>query len=97
LDVEGLERHVFEGADRVLERTECVYFEADERNYSPCGYGIGDVIGLLTQHGFHTIHSPEAALTRDHGCATEHKRCVGTTRYGGGLLTTDDNVPLRHG
>ena len=55
VDVEGFERSVFQGARRVLERTECVYFEADERNYARYGYGTGDIIALLTQHGFHTV------------------------------------------
>lgn len=64
VDVEGFEKYVFEGARRVLERTECVYFEADERNYARYGYGTGEIIALLAQHGFHTVRSSLAAVER---------------------------------
>ena len=67
VDVEGFERYVFEGAHRVLERTECVYFEADERNYARYGYGTSDIIALLAQHGFHTFRPSLAGMERVDG------------------------------
>lgn len=62
VDVEGFEKYVFEGARCVLERTDCVYFEADERNYSRYGYSTADIIALLKQHGFQTARLSGADL-----------------------------------
>jgi FkbM family methyltransferase len=64
VDVEGFEKYVFEGARRVLERTACVYFEADERNYGRYGYSTGEIITMLTQHGFHTVRTSLAGIER---------------------------------
>jgi len=52
IDVEGYEKLVLEGAARVLERTQCVYFESWEQHFSNFGYSTSDVLALLASSGF---------------------------------------------
>ena len=52
IDVEGYERFVFEGAHRVLDRVDFVYFELAEGLCVKYGYGARDVSTFLTGRGF---------------------------------------------
>jgi FkbM family methyltransferase len=52
VDVEGYERFVFEGAQRVLDHVDFVYFEVGDRLYEKYGYSTADVSALLTGRGF---------------------------------------------
>ena len=52
VDVEGFEIFVFEGAERALQATKCVYFESWEENFRRYGYSCKDLIEWLERAGF---------------------------------------------
>jgi len=52
IDVEGFELFVLNGAQRVLQRTDYVYFESWERHFVKFGYGTREVIRFLKDRGF---------------------------------------------
>jgi FkbM family methyltransferase len=52
VDVEGYEKFVFEGAPRVLRRTQCVYFEVSAVHFRRFGYSTPDLLWLLRHDGF---------------------------------------------
>jgi FkbM family methyltransferase len=52
IDVEGFELFALRGADRVLERTDAVYFESWENHFQRFGYSTKDLLTLLRAHGF---------------------------------------------
>jgi hypothetical protein len=52
VDVEGYEKPVFEGADNLLRRTECLHFEISKTHFSWFGYTISDLLKLLESKGF---------------------------------------------
>jgi FkbM family methyltransferase len=52
VDVEGYEKFVFEGGSRVLNHTQCVYFESSEEHFNKFGYQTKDVIISLDRQGF---------------------------------------------
>ena len=52
IDVEGFELFVLKGAERILKRTEFVYFESWESHFVKCGYRTGDIIDFLEGHRF---------------------------------------------
>ncbi len=52
IDVEGYERFVLSGAARVLEQTECVFFESWNEQFRKYGYGCRDLFALLNDAGF---------------------------------------------
>lgn len=54
IDVEGFELFVLQGADRVLQRTDLVYFESWESHFHKYGYSTSDVLALLARYGFET-------------------------------------------
>lgn len=63
IDVEGYELMVLRGADEVLARTECVYFEANDAMFKDYGYETAAVIALLRAGGFRIFaESTEPAL-----------------------------------
>jgi FkbM family methyltransferase len=52
IDVEGFELFALRGAERILQRTDMVYFESWESHFSKYGYSTPDVLEFLTMHGF---------------------------------------------
>jgi FkbM family methyltransferase len=52
VDVEGYEKPVFEGADNLLTRTQCLHFEISKTHFSRFGYTISDLLKLLESKGF---------------------------------------------
>lgn len=73
IDVEGYERFVLAGAEGLLPRTECIYFESWERHFERYGYSCRDVFGDLGAHGFTVLRvAGEVAgrLPRGHVSAT---------------------------
>jgi FkbM family methyltransferase len=54
VDVEGFELFVFRGAERVLERTQMIYFESWEQHFRKYGYGTSEVLAFLRDRGFET-------------------------------------------
>jgi len=52
VDVEGFEKFVFEGAERILQKTKCIYFESWEGNFQHYGYCCHDLFALLRGSGF---------------------------------------------
>lgn len=52
IDVEGFELFALRGAERILERTDAVYFESWENHFQRFGYSTKDLLQLLRDHGF---------------------------------------------
>ena len=52
VDVEGFELFVLKGGERLLKRTDCVYFESWEKHFRNYNYSTKDVLGLLKNDGF---------------------------------------------
>ena len=52
IDVEGFELFALRGAERLLQRTDMVYFESWESHFSKYGYSTSDVLEFLKMHGF---------------------------------------------
>jgi len=52
VDVEGYEKFVFDGATKLLQRTQCVYFEVSNVHFARFGYSIRDLLLLLEAAGF---------------------------------------------
>ena len=52
VDVEGYEKFVFEGGERTLQKTDCVYFESWEQHFVKHGYSSRDCLNLLREQGF---------------------------------------------
>ena len=51
VDVEGYEKFVFEGAQGILPRVNCVYFESWDKWHEQQGYSCGDVLAILRGAG----------------------------------------------
>lgn len=66
VDVEGYEKNVFEGATRTLSKTDAVYFESCEANFSQFGYSVDDLFDVLSAQGFscYAVHPGDFSLTR---------------------------------
>jgi FkbM family methyltransferase len=62
IDVEGYELFVLQGAEKILEGTECIYCELSEDNFRNHGYTSRDVIGFLKVHGFEIYKIEERQL-----------------------------------
>ncbi|MFZ4618998.1 MAG: FkbM family methyltransferase [Bacteroidota bacterium] len=52
IDVEGFEKFVLEGAEGILRRTRCIYFEYNAGHYTKYGYALSDIYDLLRQGQF---------------------------------------------
>lgn len=69
IDVEGYEKHVLQGAERALARTQCVLIETVERNLSSFGTSSGEILQMLRAHGFRLFRVDhrleEAVAARD--------------------------------
>lgn len=52
IDVEGFEKFVLQGASRLLERTEFIYFEAYEKYFASYGYSFVEIRNYLESKGF---------------------------------------------
>jgi FkbM family methyltransferase len=52
IDVEGYELFVLKGAEKLLEKTECIYYESWEKHYTKFNYKTQDVMILLKEKGF---------------------------------------------
>ncbi len=52
IDVEGYEKEVINGAGNLLERTQCVYFEAWENHYEKYNCSTAEIVTLLRDRGF---------------------------------------------
>lgn len=74
IDVEGYERSVLRGAARTLAKTDAVYFESCEANFSQFGYSADEVFGLLHECGFtcYAVDPVDFGLTE----VANGRRCV---------------------
>ncbi|WP_302119660.1 FkbM family methyltransferase [Allorhodopirellula heiligendammensis] len=64
IDVEGYEKYVVEGAPKLLERTQCVFFEVSSVHFARFGYKTGELLEQFTTAGFHLfkhVHQNEYA------------------------------------
>lgn len=79
IDVEGYEKQVFLGAQEVLGKTDAIYFEVCEPNFSRFHYTADDLFEILEGANF-TIHSVNE---NDHSLTQVHKgyRSSGSEAY----------------
>ena len=59
IDIEGFELFALRGAERVLCRTDFIYFEAYESYFGRYGCSASDVLSFLAEHGFDTALPPD--------------------------------------
>ena len=52
VDVEGYEKFVFEGAEKLMENTLCIYYESAEDHFEEFGYSCDKLNDLLRAKGF---------------------------------------------
>jgi len=52
IDVEGYEKFVFEGSDKTLEKTKCIFYESLDGLYKRYDYTHKEIFTFLTQKGF---------------------------------------------
>jgi len=52
IDVEGFELFALRGAERLLQRTDMIYFESWESHFNKYRYSTTDVLAFLAKHGF---------------------------------------------
>lgn len=55
IDVEGYERFVCLGAQELLNKTDCIYFECYESNFRNFGYSTDDLLGIIRSAGFTVV------------------------------------------
>lgn len=60
IDVEGYEKFVLQGAERLLNKVNCIYLEASELATSRFGYKITELLDFLRSKGF-VIHTSSGA------------------------------------
>lgn len=64
VDVEGYERFVFDGADRLLKNILCIYYESAESHFQKFGYGCLELNRLLREKGFDLFSFADNRLLR---------------------------------
>lgn len=64
IDVEGYEKFVLEGANRLLENTLCVYYESAENHFREFGYSCADLADILIAKGFDLFRFDNSKLIR---------------------------------
>lgn len=52
IDVEGYEKFVFLGSEKILKNTDCVYFEAVSKQYKKYGYNFKEIFDILSNLNF---------------------------------------------
>jgi FkbM family methyltransferase len=52
IDVEGYEKFVISGAEKVLKNIDCIFFESWEKHFEEFGYSTRDLIKLIQEKGF---------------------------------------------
>ena len=77
VDVEGYEKHVFDGAPHTLAKTDCVYFELCEAYAQRFGVPIAQLLGTLEERGFQLFRRPQPRqlepLPRDYRPKVHHE------------------------
>lgn len=63
IDVEGYEKFVLEGADRLLEKTLCVHYESFQRHFQEFGYDCVQLNEMINARGFHLFRFKQGKLT----------------------------------
>ena len=70
IDVEGYEKFTFLGANDILNKTNCVLFEAVKRNYHNFGYDFVEIYDILNKYDFKIYRLLEnqtiSLITRDY-------------------------------
>ncbi len=64
VDVEGYEKFVFEGADRLLENTLCIYYESAEDHFHQFGYSCVELNDILRAKDFDLFRFADDRLLR---------------------------------
>ncbi|MFT7299772.1 MAG: FkbM family methyltransferase [Porticoccus sp.] len=52
IDVEGYEKFVINGANKILKKTETIFFEAWSKHFEKYGYTLSDIFDVLRDFGF---------------------------------------------
>ncbi len=52
IDVEGYEKFVLQGAEKLMSNTECIYIESYEKHFSSFGYSTTEILSILVKNGF---------------------------------------------
>ena len=65
IDTEGYELFVLKGAENLLEKTDCIYYESYEELYNRFAYKTKDVLALLSEKGFKIFRIIENELIRE--------------------------------
>jgi len=73
IDVEGYEQFVIEGGVKTLKKSECIYFEASERQYGWFQYSMKDLLNTLVEMGFHLFIEKEPRTLEP--IDSEYKSC----------------------
>jgi len=65
IDTEGYELFVLKGAENVLDKTDCIYYESWEKHYTKFNYKTQDVLAFLSGKGFKIFRIIENELIRE--------------------------------
>lgn len=52
IDIEGYEKFVISGAEKILKNIDCIWFESWEEHFNGFGYSTTDLIRLIRKNGF---------------------------------------------
>jgi FkbM family methyltransferase len=52
IDVEGYEKFVISGAEKILKNSDCIWFESYEEHFNRFGYSTVDIIRLIKKNNF---------------------------------------------
>jgi FkbM family methyltransferase len=64
IDVEGYEKYVVSGAEKILRKAKCVYFESYQPNFDIFNYKTGDLIKMFLDRGFEVLRIKDGKLHR---------------------------------
>ena len=82
VDVEGYEKFVFEGADQVLERTQCIYYESAADHFEEFGYDCMQLNDMLRSKGFELFRHCGDGLQRiDNTYKSDNAENIIAVRY----------------
>jgi FkbM family methyltransferase len=64
IDVEGYEKFVICGTEKILRNIDCIYFESWEERFEEFGYSTTDLISLMQRNGFEVYNISNNKLER---------------------------------
>jgi len=64
IDVEGYEKFVIYGTEKILRNIDCIYFESWEERFKDFGYSTADLISLIQRNGFEVYNISNSKLEK---------------------------------